>query len=94
MTEQQGQLAGLESARTMEACNIYFWLPAVGENSSVKDVADLALYSLLTAVRAARQEENLSHTFLIVDDFQQMALSTMIQLTNLADRPHQKGRGK
>ena len=39
---------------------IYFWLPAIGETSTIKEIANLALYSLLTAARAAKEEGNKS----------------------------------
>lgn len=52
---------------------IYFWLPAIGETSTVKEIANLALYSLLAATKAHKEAGGASQTYLFIDEVQQMA---------------------
>lgn len=53
----------------------YFWLPAALESSTVREVAKLALYSLLTsAVTQAREGEgDRRQVYLVIDEFQRVA---------------------
>src|ERR1051326_429141 len=52
---------------------IYFSLPAIGETSTVREIANLALYSLLTAQKNYQERGGKNQTYLIIDEFQQMA---------------------
>jgi hypothetical protein len=52
---------------------IYFWLPAAGETSTVKEIANLVLYSLFAAVKNHRQGGGRKRAYLFIDEFQQMA---------------------
>lgn len=52
---------------------VYFMLPALGETSTVKEIANLALYSIVTAVKQYHEEGGRGRTYLIIDEFQQMA---------------------
>jgi hypothetical protein len=52
---------------------VYFWLPAVGETSTVKETANLALYSLLTALKDAKDAQQPRQAYLFIDEAQQMA---------------------
>lgn len=52
---------------------IYFWLPALGETSTVKEMANLGLYDLMTAVKETHEAGFRSQTYLVIDEFQQMA---------------------
>lgn len=52
---------------------IYFSLPAIGETSTVKEVANLVLYSLLTAQKNYHGRGGRRQTHLFIDEFQQMA---------------------
>jgi len=54
---------------------VYFWLPAAGETSTVREIAFLALYSLFNAARAHQLEHGAAQTFLVIDEFQRMASS-------------------
>lgn len=53
----------------------YFWLPAVLESISVREIAKLALYSLLTAAidRQVRSPAEQRQAFLVIDEFQRIA---------------------
>jgi len=51
----------------------YFYLPAAIETASVREIAKLALYSLLTAaVRHERLHGKPSRVYLVIDEFQQV----------------------
>lgn len=53
---------------------VYFWLPAAIESASVREIAKLALYSLLnSAYRQARSDEGAAQTYLVIDEFQRIA---------------------
>ncbi len=52
---------------------VYFYLPAIGETSTVKEIASLALYALLAAVKANTELGSNQQTFLFIDEVQQMA---------------------
>jgi hypothetical protein len=53
---------------------IYFWLPAAAEAATVREIAKLAVYSLLSAsYRHVRRTGTPSHTYLVIDEFQRMA---------------------
>ncbi len=53
----------------------YFWLPAVLESISVREIAKLALYSMLTAAidRQVKTPGNGRQAFLVIDEFQRIA---------------------
>lgn len=59
---------GLEQGQT-----VYSSLPALGETSTVKEIANLVLYSLVTAVKDYRARGGTRPVYLIIDEFQQMA---------------------
>jgi hypothetical protein len=52
---------------------VYFSLPAIGETSTVKEIANLVLYSLVGAVQDYRERGGKRPVYLIIDEFQQMA---------------------
>lgn len=55
---------------------VYFWLPAAVETASVREIAKLAVYSLLRAAFQASRDQPRSHqSFLVIDEFQRMASS-------------------
>ena len=53
----------------------YFWLPAALESISVREIAKLALYSMLTAAidRKNRPESEDRQAYLVIDEFQRIA---------------------
>ena len=53
----------------------YFWLPAVLESISVREIAKLALYSMLTAAidRQIKSPTEQRQAFLVIDEFQRIA---------------------
>jgi hypothetical protein len=52
---------------------IYFSLPAIGETSTVKEVGNLGIYSVVTAVKEYRERGGKRPVYLIIDEFQQVA---------------------
>ena len=57
---------------------VYFWLPSVLESMSVREVAKLALYALITAAKDLSQDETIPEsekvqTYLFCDEFQRIA---------------------
>ena len=53
---------------------IYFWLPSVGESSTVREVSSLAIYSLLTACKSYKRKYGVAkQVFVYIDEFQAMA---------------------
>ena len=53
---------------------VYFWLPSAIETASVREIAKLALYSLLTSsVQFQRANNRTQRTFLVIDEFQRVA---------------------
>jgi hypothetical protein len=53
---------------------IYFWLPAAAEAASVREIAKLAVYTLLQEhLRHEREEGFAAKTVLMIDEFQRMA---------------------
>jgi hypothetical protein len=52
---------------------VYFSLPAIGETSTVKEIANLVLYSLIAALKTHHEQGGRKQTYLIIDEFQQMA---------------------
>lgn len=53
---------------------VYFWLPAAVETATVREVAKLALYSLLRAAHLHnRDKAEPDQTFLVIDEFQRIA---------------------
>lgn len=52
---------------------VYFWLPAIGETSTVREIANLVLYSLMTAKKAHKDAGGKQPCYLVIDEFQQMA---------------------
>ena len=53
---------------------VYFWLPAALESVSVREIAKLALYSLLTAaIDRQRDRTQDRETYLFIDEFQRIA---------------------
>ncbi len=55
---------------------VYFWLPAAVESASVREIAKLALYSLLrSAYLHNRDKVEKDQSFLVIDEFQRIASS-------------------
>ena len=53
---------------------VYFWLPAAVEAATVRELAKLALYSLLTAAyRHTREQGSAPRAYLVIDEFQRIA---------------------
>ncbi|MBN2562355.1 MAG: hypothetical protein JXQ75_15630 [Phycisphaerae bacterium] len=53
---------------------VYFWLPGLLESISVREIAKLALYSLLTAaIDRQRQGLEAKQVYLVIDEFQRIA---------------------
>src|SRR5205814_1733010 len=52
---------------------VYFWLPAIGETSTVKEVGSLGVYAYLTAQKAFKEAGFKQQAYLCIDEFQQMA---------------------
>jgi hypothetical protein len=52
---------------------IYFMLPALGETSTVKEVSNLGLYTTVNAVKEYYEAGGRGRTYLVIDEFQQMA---------------------
>ncbi len=54
---------------------VYFWLPAALESISVREIAKLALYSMLTAAidRKSDPDQEDRQAFLVIDEFQRIA---------------------
>ena len=52
---------------------VYFWLPAIGETSTIKEIANLVVYSLLTAAKSRRDTSEKIQAYLFIDEVQQVA---------------------
>jgi hypothetical protein len=53
---------------------VYFWLPAILEPASVREIAKLALYSMLIAAMQHREEHGKAKdSYIIIDEFQRIA---------------------
>ena len=58
---------------------IYFYLPASLHSASVREIGNLALFSLLTAARRRRHSENAPdhHVYVFIDEFQQLVSQSL-----------------
>jgi len=57
---------------------IYFWLPAIGETSTVRDIAHAALHTLVAAAKAYRLEFGRSkQSYVFIDEYQRMASGSL-----------------
>src|SRR5262249_5364787 len=52
---------------------VYFSLPAIGETSTVREIANLGLFALVAAVKDYRARGGKRPVTLYIDEFQQMA---------------------
>jgi len=52
---------------------VYFWLPAIGETSTVREIGNLALYALMIAQKAYKEGGGKRPAYLVCDEVQQMA---------------------
>jgi len=52
---------------------VYFWLPAILEPASVREIAKLALYSLLIAAMQNQTQGHAKQAYVVIDEFQRIA---------------------
>jgi hypothetical protein len=65
-------VASIQKSKHERDRDNYFWLPAAGETCAVKEIADLAIYSLCAAVMAHQQTGGRRQRILFIDQFRQM----------------------